>query len=61
MTEETDSALADRELVEESHVVNQKVEQPDLVHEPDSNVETVWVYGHTVDLLLKPLGKLHSK
>ena len=61
MTEETDSALSDGELLEQSHVVDQKVEQPDLVHEPHSNVQTVRVYGNTVDLLLKHLGQIHSK
>ena len=61
MTEQADPALSHGELMEQSHIVYQKVEQSDLVHESHRNVETVWVYCDTVNLLLKPFGKFHSK
>ena len=61
MTKKTDSALSDGEFLEQSHVVDQKVEQSNLVHETDSNVQTVRMYRNTVDFLLKHLSQLHSK
>ena len=48
-------ALPHRELVEEPHVVNEDVEEPDLVREPGGNVETRRVDGHAEDVLSKPL------
>ena len=48
-------ALPHRELVEEPHVVNENVEEPDLVREPGGDVQTRRVDGHAEDILAKPL------
>ena len=61
VTEETDTTLSDGKLLKQSHVVYQQIEQSDLVHEAHGNVEAIWVYGDTVDLLLKPLGKFQTE
>lgn len=51
-------ALSHCKLLENSHVVNQNVEQPDLVSEARSNVKTRWVDCHTEYLLSEPLSIL---
>ena len=48
-------ALSDRELVEEPHVVNQNVEEPDFVSKARGDVKAGWMYCHAVDLLPEPL------
>lgn len=48
-------ALPHSKLLENSHIINQNVEQPDLVSEARGNVETCWVDGHTEYLLSEPL------
>ena len=48
-------ALPHRELVEEPHVVDENVEEPDLVREPGGNVQPRRVDGHAEDVLAKPL------